>query len=190
MSQKIAFVDLDGTLANYDRGMIEHLCVLNAGCLSAEEISGLFKETSGSRERPIWLENQKQMVHCLPEFWESLSVLAGGWAALVELQSLDYEIHIVTKIPRSALAVAAKAKIEWCRKHLALLLGLHMNLHLTTDKKVFKGDLLMDDWPPYIDAWLKTNPDGVVWMPSWGYNGNYTPPVTLASNFRRLDMKT
>lgn len=64
--------------------------------------------------------------------------------------------------------------MEWCNRHLANYIDGVTIAH----DKVY-GALLVDDWPDYIESWLKHRPRGLVIMPASDLNASFTHPSVV-----------
>ena len=151
---KIALVDMDGTLCDYE------------GALRAE-LSKILGE-SVSRED---LRNEKYEYACdlikkQPGFWFNLKPIDLGFNVLVILQHIGYAPYVLTKGPSNKALNAWTEKVQWCRKWL----DADTPITITEDKSLFYGRVLLDDWPPYCEAWMKNRPRGLVLMPAYDYN--------------------
>lgn len=162
---KLALIDLDGTLADYDGAMIAGLTSL----MSTDELSvdrrgiGFVRNTV-----PTYLQERERMVRSMPGFYRNLKPLPLGFAVLSILKDQGYSFHVATKAPRHNTAIASKEKIEWCEEFLP---GVPVTV--SGDKSILRGDILFDDWPGYTDAWLASNPNGLVIMPAQSWNKDH-----------------
>lgn len=52
-------------------------------------------------------------------------------------------------------------------------------LTITRDKGLVYGRMLVDDWPEYVERWLKWRPRGMVVMPAQPWNADYKHPNVL-----------
>jgi 5'-nucleotidase len=50
------------------------------------------------------------------------------------------------------------------------------SITITEDKSLVYGRVLVDDFPPYVDRWLKWRKNGVAIMPAAKYNETYIHP--------------
>ena len=79
----------------------------------------------------------------------------------------------MTKAPGS-VPVAWTQKAEWIDKTLPKI-----PITMTGDKGLVYGKILVDDFPPYIEAWLKHQPRGLVIMPAHRWNKDFKHPNIL-----------
>jgi len=164
ISEKIALVDLDGTLADYHGQLYDDMC----------KIAGPHDTNSFPDEwhnLPEWMENRRQVITGQPGWWANLPKLKLGFDIYDLLESYECEIHILTKGPGSK-PFAWKEKVEWVQKNV----GDRSNITITSDKGLVYGKILVDDWPGYIERWLEWRPRGLVIMPAHPYNLNFSHP--------------
>ena len=81
---------------------------------------------------------------------------------------------ILTQGPRQNPSSWAGKK-KWIDKHL----GEDTDITITRDKGLVYGKTLVDDYPGYIDRWLKWRKRGLVIMPANKQNENYTHPQVI-----------
>lgn len=144
MTNKIALIDMDNTLADYVAG----LTAMSKGKV------GSYKD----------IEDE---VKSTPGFWENLPTIPEGFAVVDELRRAGYALHIVSKGPfRSTNAWSEKYR--WCKKHIP-----DAKVTLTEDKSIVYGKILFDDWPDYIKSWLEWRPRGTVLMPDMPWNKDF-----------------
>ena len=169
MNPKIALVDMDGTLCNYEGSLNEKV-----------------KDVIGSQAN-IWDPKYKKLVALIksqPGFWYDLPVIDFGMSIVKYLQEKDWEVHILTKGPYKTTS-AWTEKVEWCRHWLP---GVPVTI--TEDKSLVYGRILFDDFPKYCEAWLKWRPRGLVIMPKYEYNigfdGKY-PVNVIRGGYDNID---
>lgn len=146
---KIALVDMDGTLCDYEGAMqreLQKLCGDEADIMDPQykKIVDLIKQQPG--------------------FWRNLLVIPSGLKMVSLLKKMGFDIHILTKGPYRTIS-AWSEKVEWVREHLP-----DTPITITENKGLVYGRVLFDDWPPYCEAWLKHRPRGLVIMPAYRYN--------------------
>lgn len=154
---KIALFDLDGTLADFDGAMRRDL----QGCLPD---GFLLPRMLGYDTDEPWLERLKKTIRRQPGWWRALPKFPLGWDVLTEARVIGFDVQVLTKGPASQPSAWAE-KVEWCREHLP-----DVPVTITPNKGQVYGRVLVDDWPPYIEAWLNARPRGLVVMPAHPWN--------------------
>jgi hypothetical protein len=147
--RRIALFDLGGTL-----------------CDCTERLrDGMSEFEAESRERLEQdLEVRRRLVMGQPGFWCDLPRLPLGFELLEMVQQAGLDVFITTKGPSDAPQVWAD-KVTWCRRHIP---GLPVVV--TEDKSVVYGDLLVDDWFPYVEAWQRRWSAGHAVLPAQPWN--------------------
>ncbi len=178
--ENIALFDLDGTLADYDGAMLRDLQVLAA---PGELVYSLYHE-----DLPTHIEARKNAISRQPGWWSNLEELTLGFAVLRECVALNFQIHILTKGPRSKPA-AWKEKVEWFQQHV-LPLAPEADITITQDKGLVYGKVLVDDFPPYMLRWLEHRPRGLGIMPLSEQNQGFSHPnVVLYDGSNLLEVR-
>lgn len=183
MSIKVALIDLDGTLADYDEAMVAGL----ASLMSPEELVIDRQGIGFARDTvPAYLQERERLVRSQPGFYLNLKPLKSGYDVVYLLESMGYQLHVATKSPRHNTAIASKEKIEWCAKNLP-----NIPVTICGDKSIMGGDLLFDDWPGYLLPWLENNPKGIGLMPDRAWNQNVSHPrlIRVFDNFNSFQLE-
>jgi 5'(3')-deoxyribonucleotidase len=157
MTKPVALVDMDGTLVDYDYALQRDLARL-AGPNEPPY------EQGPKAKQPDYIKARHELIRRQSGWWRSLPPLQAGFKILDLLRLADFDIHILTKGP-SRTTSAWSEKVEWCREYVP-----DATVHVTEDKSLVYGRILVDDWPPYIEAWLKWRPRGLVLMPHQRWN--------------------
>lgn len=166
-SEPIALIDMDGTIADFDQSMKEHLVKL-ASSADGEWAKGNF---DGKREEmPEWLKARQALIKRSPGFWRDLPRLHDGFHMLEMLRELGFSLNILTKGPERSTN-AWTEKVEWCQEHVP-----DAAIHISQDKGLVYGRVLFDDWPAYILRWLEWRPRGLVIMTDQPWNQGFDPP--------------
>lgn len=158
----VALVDLDGTLANFDGRMNEHLRALAS---PAELEDGSWNDMALEH-----IEARRSVIKRQPGFWRSLEPIQAGFEVYRLIEDVGFEPHVLTKGPFNT-TTAWTEKVEWCRDHL-----IETPVTITADKGLVYGRILFDDWPSYISRWLEWRPRGLVVMLDWPWNQKYHHP--------------
>lgn len=160
---KIALIDLDGTLVDYDHAMKTQLELLaSPGEVLPEDIYG--------DETPHLL-NRMSLIKRIPGFWRSLPKIETGMQVYDLLGELGYSRMILTKGPKRTTP-AWTEKVDWCREHTPEA-GITVIQHDKIHKGLVYGKVLFDDYPPYIEQWIKWRPRGKVIMLDSVYNRDF-----------------
>jgi len=159
----IALFDLDGTLVDYRRKLNQDL-----QSMKSMEESCIDVEFMGDDEIPSYMKSRINFIRNFPGWWVNLPVLDIGMDVYFQARMVGFQIHVLTKGPHKTIT-AWSQKAEWVRKHL----DSDVLITMTEDKSLVYGKVLVDDFPPYIEGWLKHRPRGLVIMPAHPYNEGY-----------------
>jgi 5'-nucleotidase len=160
----IALFDLDGTLADFDGAMRDRMRALSAP--NEPEWNPDSEDTE-----PDYIKARRCMIKNTPGFWAGLKPMADGFDLLGAAHRLGYSPVVLSRGPGQN-PNAWKEKVEWSRQSIPFGHGIT----LTEDKGLVYGRVLVDDWPPYIMAWLKYRPRGMVIMPNRRWNREFSHP--------------
>lgn len=163
--EDVALFDMDGTLCDYDKALLEKL----EGLRSPHEPHLL-----SMRNAPPYIKKRADMIRASEEWWENLPKFQLGWDVLEVAKSLDYRIMILTQGPRKNPS-SWSGKKKWIDKNL----GEDVDVTITRDKGLVYGKVLVDDFPGYIKDWLEYRKRGVVIMPANESNQNFTHPNVI-----------
>ena len=97
---KIALIDMDGTIADFDKAMsakLEQLRLPLGYSPEFKEICSLIKESPG--------------------FWRNLEKIEAGFHVLDIMRDIGFSLNILTKGPERSTN-AWTAKVEWCQEHV------------------------------------------------------------------------
>lgn len=156
---------MDGTVADYDGAMsIAYSRLVAAGELNYTEACNRY----GRMSLPDYIWNRCQLIKAKPGWWRNLPMLQVGDQIVHVLRQLGYEIHIASRGPADH-PHAWSEKVDWVRARMPFVKAIH----ITEDKSLIWGDILVDDWPQYCSRWKERNPNGVVIMPAYDYNVGY-----------------
>lgn len=125
---RVALIDLGDTL-----------------CDCSTAVDTVLSQTGPDNSTP--LDAQRQAITRTPGFWRQLAPSPLGFELLRLLRREGLVVNIVTKGPREAPQVWAD-KAAWCHEHLP-----DVPLVITDDKALIPGDVLVEDWLPYVDRW-------------------------------------
>jgi len=156
--ERVALIDMDGSVADYDLAMRGALTLLR----SPEE-----PELPVFDKSP-WMEERKRAIKKVPGFWRSLPRIEAGFRVVSLLQEIGFNLNVLTKGPYNTTS-AWTEKVDWCREHLP---GVPVTI--TEDKGLTYGRVLFDDYPPYINRWLTWRPRGIVVMLDTEWNQSFS----------------
>jgi len=159
---KIALFDMDGTLFDYVGELSRQM----------EEIRSPEEKWTDPFEETPYLNSRRKLIKSFPGFWRDLPKYKPGWDILHRSRIIGYDIHILTKGPR--IPSAWTEKVECIHNHFS-----DATIHITEDKSVHYGRVLVDDYPDYIESWLKYRQRGLVIMPAHDYNKGFSHPNVI-----------
>lgn len=154
----LVFFDLDGTLADFDKAVTERIREMLPPGTQFSRI-----ESEMTPEITAMYENIKR----LPGFWRNLEVIQDGHRLFEFFKSCNARMHILTRASRRNPRCWAE-KVEWVNEHYP-----DTPITITMKKEVTRGDVLVDDMPSYLEAWLKNNPTSKALMPDQPWNQDF-----------------
>lgn len=177
-SERVALLDLDSSLADFEASMIEKLAAL----ASPEELARYdFNSFRYPNEVPAWFRARKTLIKKQPGFWADLPVIEFGLELYNLLGSLGYTRMVLTKGPNKN-PTAWEEKVRWCTRHIP-----DAGITITHDKGLVYGKVLYDDYPPYILRWLEWRPRGKVLMLDAQHNQDFSHQNVLRCTRQPFD---
>ena len=171
LPEPVALFDLDGTLADFDTSMREHMQAI----ASPGEVAFYVDQD----KEPAHIKERRRLVKSKPGFWRNLPRLDLGYQILRLCLKLEYKINVLSKAPQGQ-SNAWGEKYEWCRENLIRAFPRHqIDVSLVQDKGLHYGAILVDDWPSYITRWLQFRPRGLVVMPAQEWNADFVHPQVI-----------
>ena len=152
--ENIALFDMDGTICDHDQSLFEGLEALRGP-------KELVYRPPIKDDAPEYIKNRADLIRASESWWENLPRLQLGWNVLKIARELDYRIMILTQGPKKNPA-SWSGKKKWIDKNL----GPDVDITITRDKGLVYGKVLVDDYPQYIERWLKWRERGLVIMPA------------------------
>lgn len=165
---------MDGTLCDYDGGMRRSLELL---CPASMDIPDDLRDL----EDVPHINNLMSLIKREPGWWENLEELPIGFQILEMCRTIGFSIHILTKGP-SHTPSAWTEKVKWCQKHV-LNVAPEAQINIVQNKSMVYGRVLVDDYPLYVEDWLKWRPNGLVLMPRQPWNTYFTHPQVVKVSF-------
>lgn len=155
----IALLDLDGSAADFDSAMRREWAKI-----SSHDDPYPLERTN----EPYYYTARRDLIKSLPGFWSGLEPLRTGMLIKQALERHGFQIHVLTA-GSLGHPPCWMEKIEWCNEHLP-----NIPVTITRNKGLVYGAILVDDWLPYIDSWLKHRPRGLVICPAQPWNASLT----------------
>jgi len=164
VEDRIALIDLDGTVADYDKAMAVEMARL----ASPEEDPPETVDFDSPKEPHV--KAREELIRRQPGFWRSLPKLELGFEIVEDLETVGFGLHVLTRGP-SRTTSAWTEKVEWCHEHLP-----QAAVTITQDKALVYGRVLVDDWPPFMKGWLTVRPRGLVVCVAHPWNAGVDHP--------------
>lgn len=161
----IALIDLDGTVADFDAAMRREEGLLR----SPHEVN----YDGRHDDVPAYVEARRTLIKNQPGFWRDLAPIHLGMDVVEMVRRVGFALHVLTKGPRRSVN-AWTEKAEWSQKYLP-----DAAVTITQDKSLVYGRVLVDDWPPYFNGWLKVRPRGLVIAVAQPWNGDVSHPNVI-----------
>ena len=166
--KKIALIDMDGTLVDYDGAFLRDL-----KRISNKEERELIESYKGN----VWkmctenflFERRRHMITSQYGWWTDLNPIEENIDVVRLMHEMDFEIHICTKGPFSK-PFSWMEKVESIKKNI----DVPVKMNIVTDKSLFYGAVLFDDYIPFVEKWLKHRPRGLGILPNNEGNKGYS----------------
>ena len=175
--EAVALFDLDGTMADYDGSVRQHLEAMK----SPDEPPFTWQHEA---DMPKHIKARIRLIKAKVGFWRELPPLQLGFDLYEVARSLDYITHILTRGPKWH-PPAFTEKVEWAMKHMP-----DTPISLVRDKGLVYGKCLVDDWPEYFMRWLEWRPRGLVVAVIQPWNKDVKHPNLIHYNGSNLDEVT
>ena len=161
--------DVDGVVADFVKGTLEHLDYP----LRPEDVTEFYINNLLSKED----DEKAKALHNDPEFCLNLPLIPGAKEGIGRLRQLGYRIVWVTS-PLESCPGWETARRAWLRKHFhAKKYG--DGIIFTSDKDLVPGECFLDDKPKHVKKWKKAWPQGKGMLYDAPYNqGEDLPRVT------------
>lgn len=167
MSDKVALIDMDGTLCDYEGRMRRDL----------EQLQGPDEPPlpADLYDLPPHLEARAFLIKSSPDWWLNLPKIESGFFIVALCRKIGFRINVVTKGPWKTTS-AWTQKVQWIQRHASRELAQVDDISIVTNKGRHYGRVLFDDWGPYVQSWLEHRPRGLVVMPQTSYNRDIHHP--------------
>lgn len=162
----VCLIDLDGTLIDYEEQLLFDL-----NQIKAPDEPTL---TTLDAILPDYITRRMDLIRQSSTWWKNLPERHLGMDLLRLVCEVGFRPVICTKGPKHN-SDAWKGKVDWCIAHLSPL----PDIDITRDKGLTYGRVLIDDYPDYVEGWLKYRPRGLVIMPTHDYNKDFKHPQVL-----------
>lgn len=166
-SVMVGLFDMDGTLFDYDGQLRRDLEALMSP--NEEMPENIFDESIP------WIKARMHLIKSQPGWWRDLPKFQLGWDVYEAAIELGFCIDILTKGPRSKPQAWAE-KVECIMRHFPEEVVPNI---VGKTKKRYYGAFLCDDYPPYVEDWLKHRPRGLAIMPAHRYNEKFSHPNVI-----------
>ena len=172
-NEKIALIDLDGSVVNYTKKLHSELSLVRG---PNENPADDFNDSL-----PHILARQN-LIKNTPGFWLNLEKIEAGFAVFNLIKDVGYKQHVLTRAPRNSI-IAWSEKAQWCQNHLP-----NVDVTITKGSKgLTYGRVLFDDWPPYMLEWLQHRPRGLGIMLSQPWNKGFNHPNVFIVDQNNLE---
>ncbi|MFA5992573.1 MAG: hypothetical protein WC796_02630 [Candidatus Pacearchaeota archaeon] len=174
IERRISLFDLDGTLCDHDLGLFTELERLRS---SDEPVVHSIRDNV-----PDYVKARADLIRASEDWWANLPKFQLGWDVLGVARELEYRIMILTQGPRNK-PLAWSGKLRWIDTNL----GKNVDVTITRDKGLVYGKVLVDDYPGYVESWLRWRKNGLVIMPANEENRGYKHPQIIRYDGTNLD---
>lgn len=161
--KKIALVDMDGCIADWNTPAVEQLKELE----SPDEV-GLYDYNNVHlmQEKYPHFSNRVNLIMERKGFWLNLEPIQAG-IRLYRILSEYFDTYILTKAPAKS-SLAWGEKVEWLHRHIDP--KIDKIITVSKDKGMVYGDIFFEDYGKNIRSWTKKHPHGHVIMPNRTWN--------------------
>jgi len=167
-SEPIALVDLDGTVADFDGELRRQLKVI------ANPYEKSDPETLDKLRKDDFMKARRSLIKGQSGFWRNLKPLHDGLEVVEWMRRIGFRLVVLTKGPHQMTA-AWTEKVQWAQEFIPDA-GVCIVDDMDSGKGLVYGKVLFDDWPAYIESWLKWRPRGLVIMTDQVWNKDFEHP--------------
>lgn len=172
MKDLIGLFDMDNTLVDYDGGILNSL---NDIIHPSEKAYTLPIERNELNKR------RTNLIRNASGWWENLKRFEPGFEIYNLAKKLGFQPYIATKGPSSS-PNAWTEKYNWVMREVP-----EAPMTITREKSLLYGRFLVDDFPEYLESWLKHRPRGIGIMPAHKYNEGFAHPNVTRYDGTNLD---
>ncbi len=173
-AENIALFDMDGTLCDHDLALFQGLEKLRNP--SEQKVYSLH-----SKQHPDYIKARADLIRQQESWWENLPRFQLGWDVLEIAKKEGFKIMILTQGPKDK-PFSWSGKMKWLSKNLP-----GTDVTITRDKGLVYGKILVDDYPEYVERWLKNRPRGLVIMPASEGNKEFKHPNVIRYDGKNLE---
>lgn len=166
-NEMICLFDMDGTLCSYDQALEASMDLLKSP--DEPPCTGVPRDNA-----PKYLKNRADIIRKDIEWWATLPKFQLGFDVWDLAEKLGYRRMILTQGPKRNPNAWAGKKL-WIDRNF----GQDVDITITRDKGLVYGKVLVDDFPEYIERWLKWRKRGLVIMPASKDNICYRHPQVI-----------
>ncbi len=148
MKRKIVLIDMDGTVADFEKGFVES--AKNNNWIVEKTKNKMHLKISGDKD-----QEKRYFITSEKNFYLNLEPIFGAVEAVKEiLADKNFEVFFCTS-PLIKYKNCVPEKYQWIEKYFGL--EATKKIIITRDKTLVKGDYLIDDKPEILGA--VKNPD-------------------------------
>lgn len=170
--EKVALVDMDGTLCDF-RGALDRDV--------ARVLNGRGDEV---KVPPCVIQEIEWLIRGQAGWYYNLKPLPLGFEIVKMLQEIGFRIMILTKSSKQSKN-AWSEKAAWIAEHLSE----DVEMTVTQDKGLYYGRVLIDDFPGHFLRWMDHRPRGIVVMPTQAWNKDTSRRPNLYPVSSREDLE-
>lgn len=176
---KIFLTDMDGTLCDYEGQLLHDLEPLRAPC--EKPLKELFHD-----DMPDHIEQRMRLIKRQVGWWKNLPRIESNFFVLEIARRIGFKIEILTKGPKHT-HMAWSEKLLWCQNQPEIS---EEDVTITQRKGRYYGRVLFDDFPEYMEDWLRHRPRGIGIMPATKQNVGFTHSRVLRYDGKNVEEVT
>ena len=166
-SDRLALFDMDGTLFDYNGAMYTSL--MKVVPPERHEFIEQNKDNYHAMESEAWCKALMDLIKLQPGWWLELPKHQPGWDVYQIAAGVGFNTKILTKGPRKK-PTAWKEKVECIWRHFGGPEESPPIDIVTQDKHGSYGRVLVEDYIPYLEPWLKKRKRGLGILIDQPYN--------------------